>query len=306
MGNSNWSSDSYARFASDFKSKSTDDIFGQNKSRTISNDLSPEGVLIRESRDSVLHPNSVAISVWLDVTGSMGKIPEIMIREKLNKLMETLISNGVADAHVLFGAIGDHYTDSYPLQVSQYEAGTEELVKWLTSIYIEGGGGGQTMESYLLAWMFAARHTAIDCFEKRNKKGFIFTIGDESTHTSLSGAKIKSIMGVAEAEDVSAEQLLIEASEKYEIFHIHINEGNYRNSERVLKPWRDLLGERLIILNDYNNIAELIASTVAIMHGASLQDVTANFDTNVATTIQTALVDVEKFAQHTDDEILEL
>lgn len=306
MGNSNWSGDAYARFTSDYSSKSQDDIFSQNKKKVIASDLSPIGVNIRESRDSVAHPLSVAIKVYLDVTGSMGRIPEIMVREKLGKLMDTLIENGVSDAHVFFGAIGDHYSDNYPLQISQFEAGAEELMKWLTQIYIEGNGGGQGMESYLLAWLFAARHTSIDCFEKRNEKGFLFTIGDEATHDSISARKLKDIMGYAEAEEVTAEQLLVEVSEKYEVFHIHINEGRYKNDNHVLNSWKELLGERLIVLNNYNNISELIATTVAVMHGAALKDIVANMKSTVAEDIATALVNVEKFAQHSDDEIVTL
>lgn len=306
MGNSSWSSDAYARFSSTTTHKSTDDIFTQNRTRKVAETMSPFGLTVRESCDSVEHPNSLAIQVWLDVTGSMGRIPEIMVREKLGKLMDNLIGNGVADAHVLFGAIGDHFSDRAPLQVSQFEAGNEELVKWLTSIWIEGNGGGQVMESYLLAWLIAARHTKIDCFEKRNVKGFLFTIGDEMSHTSITGSKLKEIMGYETSESVTAEQLYNEACQKYHVFHIHINERSYKDDPTVLGYWKNLMQERLIILNDHNNIAEVIATTVAVMNGASLTETTKNMTTEVAEEVNTTLRDFANFAQHSDDEVVSL
>lgn len=306
MGNSSWSDDAYARFSSSYSTKSTDDIFSQNEKQQVADLMSPYGLGIRESRDSMEHPLSLAIAIFLDVTGSMGRIPEIMIREKLGKLMDTLIEHDVKDAHVLFGAIGDHLADTAPLQIGQYEAGTEELVQWLTSIWIEGNGGGQKMESYLLAWLFASRHTSIDCFEKRQEKGFIFTIGDEATHEAILAKDLKKIMGYETATKVTAEELLKEASEKYHVFHIHVNEGHYKNDTTILNSWRKLLNERLLIINNYNNIAELIASTVAVMHGIALSEIVSKFNSTTADDISQALTDVEKFVQHSDDEILEL
>lgn len=307
MGNSSWSSDAYARFSSSTQNVATDDIFIQNRKHEISNDLSPYGLKIRESCDSVEHPKSLAIQVWLDVTGSMGRIPDKMVREKLGTLMDSLIANGIADAHVLFGAIGDHLSDSAPLQVSQFEAGNDELVKWLTSVWIEGNGGGQIKESYLLAWLIAARHTSIDCFNKRQEKGFLFTIGDESTHPSITGLRLAEIMGYESAETVTAEQLLAEASEKYHVFHIHINEGSYKNNENVMNDWKKLLHERFIILNDYNKISELISATVAVIHGVDINDSVKNMTNEEAVNIKSSLKDiVTKFKQHIDDEVVSL
>ena len=315
MGNSHWSSDAYASFASTTTHKSADDIFTSNRKAKVDSELSPRGIKVRESRDSVAHPLSIAISIWLDVTGSMGRIPEVLVREKLGSLMNTLIDHDIKDSHVMVGAIGDHISDRAPLQVSQYEAGAEELTKWLTKIYIEGNGGGQQKESYLLAWYFAANHTSIDCYEKRNEKGFLFTIGDEATHGSVSMSDMKKIMQPEnEAEEIeatkykkiTAKEVLEAASEKYHVFHIHINEGSYKNDPAILKSWRELLGERLIVLNDHENLSELIASTVAVMHGVSLEDATSTFETDVAADIKDALKDVEKFAQHSDDEIVSL
>ncbi|HYE53976.1 MAG TPA: hypothetical protein VD996_04005, partial [Chitinophagaceae bacterium] len=170
---------------------------------------------------------------------------------------------------------------------------TCELDQWLTKIYLEGGGGGQNMESYLLAWLFAARHTSTDCFEKRAQKGFVFTIGDEWNWDQLSAADITRITGVRQSSNVTAEQLLQEALMTNHVFHIHINEGSYRDSDPIIKPWKKLLGERFIKLEDHRVIAETIASAVAVVHGLDLKSVARTFDTRTAAVVSRALAGVK-------------
>ncbi|MGB0523878.1 MAG: hypothetical protein ACPGJS_13005 [Flammeovirgaceae bacterium] len=299
MGYSSWSDDAFSVLKHTRKSKATKDIF---TSKSLSKDMDPKGVNFRESRDSDAHPQTVPIMVFLDVTGSMGRIPEVLVREKLGALMNTLLAHGVEGPQVLFGAIGDHITDRFPLQIGQFESGTQELDQWLTTTYLEGGGGGQYMESYLLAWLFAARHTSTDSFEKRGQKGFLFTIGDEWTWEGIDEESLKRIMGYSNCEPVSAEELLEEAKRMYEVFHIHINEASYRDHPKILNPWKELLGERLIILEDYNAIAETIASTVAVLKGSALNEVTAAFDASIASTVSKALAKVHGDISTTSDE----
>ena len=59
----------------------------------------------------------------------------------------------------------------------------------LGRIVLEGGGGGQMTESYELAMYFMARHTAIDCFEKRGRRGYLFIIGDELAYPKVKAAR---------------------------------------------------------------------------------------------------------------------
>ena len=299
MGYSSWSDDAFNVLKHSRKTKSTASIF---TSKSMAKNMDPKGVTFRESRDSDEHPNTIPVMVFLDVTGSMGRIPEVLVREKLGALMNTLLDHGLDDAQVLFGAIGDHVTDRFPLQIGQFESGTQELDQWLTTTYLEGGGGGQYMESYLLAWLFASRHTSTDAFEKRGQKGFLFTIGDEWTWEGLDEESLKRIMGYTSCEPISHEELLEEAQRMYEVFHIHINEASYRNSPKILNPWRELLGERLIILEDYNAIAETIASTVAVLKGSDLDDVTSSFDSAIAATVSKALAKVNGSVSNLPDE----
>ena len=77
--------------------------------------------------------------------------------------------NAVTDPQFLCAAIGDSKSDKTPLQVTQFESDIR-IIRQLTDLYLEGGGGGNYGESYHLLWYFAAYRTAADCFEKRGKK----------------------------------------------------------------------------------------------------------------------------------------
>ena len=287
MGGSSFSFNAYEDLSRTYSTKSQSQIFASNMVST----MNPKDLTFRECRDTPgVHENSVPIIVGLDVTGSMGSIPENLIKNKLGKLMELLINNGVKDASICFLGIGDHISDDSPLQVGQFESGTDELDKCLTSIYIEHGGGGQRMESYQLAWLFASRHTSTDSFEKRGIKGFLFTIGDEYVHPTLQADFLRSYMGYKEATEISTEDLLEEAKRTYNVFHIHCNDGSYKSE--VSDKWKNILNENLIIVDDSNNIAEIIASTVSIMNGADMADLLSQMDKNTAASVGNSLAKI--------------
>lgn len=139
---------------------------------------------VRESRASDAHPDATAIAVIFDVTGSMGRVPRVL-QSKLGGLMHLLLEKHyVSDPQLFFGAVGDAHCDRVPLQIGQFESGLE-MDDDLGKIYLEGGGGGQVHESYELALYFMATHTAIDCFDRRGRKGYLFTIGGEKPYSKL-------------------------------------------------------------------------------------------------------------------------
>lgn len=248
---------------SGYYSKPIEQIFTQS---SIDSAMSPKDVKIRESRDTEEHPNSVAIIIGLDVTGSMGVIPHNFVKDGLPTIMGNIIERGIKDPQVLFMGVGDHKCDDAPLQVGQFESSDELLDKWLTSIYIEGNGGGNGGESYFLPWYFAAQHTSIDCFEKRQKKGMLFTIGDEPVHKSIHRDDIKRIMGSGEYADYTVFELLDKARQTYDVYHIHVNHDNEMRGHNV-SVWKELLGDSLLEVDDYREIPKLIASTIAAKYG---------------------------------------
>ncbi len=232
------------------------------KARSLENAMSPHGLGIRESRDSEAHPESIAIIIALDVTGSMGSIPHNLVKNGLPHIMETIIESGIKDPQVLFLGIGDHLTDQAPLQVGQFESGDAELDHWLTNVYLEGNGGGNGGESYFLAWLVAAMHTSIDCLEKRNQKGFLFTIGDEEVHPYINKHHLINLMGPGKETGYQSTEILDLAREKYNVYHLHLRQGANGTDPDVINSWKELMGKNLIMVDNKESVASAISGIV--------------------------------------------
>ncbi|MCR5606760.1 MAG: hypothetical protein K6F69_08095 [Treponema sp.] len=291
MGMGCWSSrdwDYYKSSSGISHASTVDDIY---KSKCINAKLNPYGINFRESRDSDEHPNSNAIIIGLDVTGSMGSLATTIAKESLNKLItEVYADNSIEDPQLLISAIGDAYYDDAPLQVTQFESDIR-IAKQLTDIYFEAGGGGNNGESYLLTWYFAARHTDIDCFNKRGKKGILFTIGDEPNLDKLTKEQVKTIFGESIRKDLSAKELYAEVSKMYEVYHIVVGDYEYYNSD---KKWKKLLNERCFVLKDYNKIPEVIEATLQLLAGKSIDEAVKNFSSDTASDVVNAIGDYAK------------
>ena len=258
MGGGFYSFDRASARSVSYQSQSREQIFS-NRS------IDPLMVIkdkVRESCDSEEHPTSYPVIIGLDVTGSMGRVPENLIKEAFPEIMKTIMEKGVEHAQICFVGIGDHYSDQAPIQVGQFETSDELTEKWLKAIYIEGGGGGNNGESYQLAWYFAAFHTKIDSFEKRGIKGTLITIGDEPCHASISGKVLKQLFGEGEGEILTSE-LLKEVQKKWDVYHINVNDYA---SERYNSPrkWEDLVSDHLLLSESMESkeIGEILSTVI--------------------------------------------
>lgn len=248
------------------------------KSRQMKDYLNPYGIKYRESCDSLDNPASTAIIFGLDVTGSMGYLSEEIAKGALNRTMLEIYDKApVTNPHIMFQAIGDSKTDQAPLQTTQFEADIR-IAEQLLDVYFEGRGGGNGGESYLLSWYFAAQHTKIDCYNKRKEKGFLFTIGDECCHDSLSSQEIQRVFG-DNSHACSARGLYEKASLKYEIFHIVMKAGAYK-SQHSGEKWHELIGNRAIELEpaDLDVLPEIFVSLMQYARGAGADDITAQWN----------------------------
>ena len=282
MGGGSWDTGIYNSAKTYRRSAGIDDFDYTRKGRsgavnTVSGSLDPKGMVnpdpskyalpLRESRDSDEHPESIPVGIFFDVTGSMGYVPRVL-QEKLPDLMDVIYDKaGLPDVQVLVGAIGDSTCDRFPLQVGQFES-DNRFDEQLREMILEGGGGGQTYESYGLAYRVAAYHTASDSFEKRGKKGYFFTMGDEAPWPTTSPSELAEVFGLTVQEDDSIADLVAKAEEKWNIFHLFAKDGSYPNSADIHDKWRALLGERFVMVEDSSLVCEVIAGIVHMMENA--------------------------------------
>ena len=261
MGGGSFSSAAYSTRTTSmgYHKKSAREIFTNFE---MTNKMNPKDVMLRESRDSQEHPNSVAMMIALDVTGSMEQVPHNIVRNGLPHIMDSIIQRGINDPQLLFAGIGDHTCDEAPFQVGQFESSDELLQKWLTDIFLEGHGGANEGESYLLAWYFAGYRTAIDCHEKRQQKGFLFTIGDEPCLPDVRMHDMTRMFGGQHQDIYTAEQLLAKAQEKYNVYHIHILETRTGKKPGVVEGWERLIGQNLITSQSYESVSKSIADVM--------------------------------------------
>ena len=258
MGSGSYSYNSASiRNSSYYSNADTRQIFSSRKRVT---EMDPKNQ-IRECLETSEHPETFPIIIGLDVTGSMGHIPAHLIKNDFIEIMKKVLEEGIPCPQVCFIAIGDHECDSAPLQIGQFEASDELMEKWLTSTYLEGGGGGNSGESYSLAHYFAARHTSCDAFTKRNKKGLLITVGDEPTLRNYPKNALTSIFGDGTQTDMSATEMLDEAREAWEVYHINIKDYRGRR-EDVQSCWKQLLDDHLINVDDNSdsNVSNVIAA----------------------------------------------
>lgn len=233
--------------------------------------MNPAATGRRESRDSEAHPDSLAIIFALDVSTSMGAIPRSLATRTLPGFMEATLSF-VASPQILFMAFVDarYWKGQWlALQVGQFESEAALIDRWLASTYIPEGESPFVIpteyigESYDLAMYFAARHTSIDCLEKRGKRGYFFMTGDEPPFTRLDPAHVRDAIDPQAQEEIALPALVAELARSYEPFFL-IPDRARAERDGCEKIYRKLLHERCIVLEDVDDTAMVAATLIGV------------------------------------------
>ncbi len=229
MGGGYWRREDFARYSAGMgRTVRTDghiDTSGMRgaqdmyRARGLDPDLSPYKV-IRECCDSDEHPDTVPVILALDVTGSMGGAL-LKTASSLGVIMQNILDK-YKDVEFMVMGIGDLSYDRGPIQISQFESDIR-IAEHLDKIWFERGGGGNSFESYTAAWYMGLHHTALDCW-KRGRKGIIITLGDEPLNPCLPGSRLEQLTGDCLQGDVETRELYLRALEKFEIFHVAIDD----------------------------------------------------------------------------------
>lgn len=285
MGGGAWTRDAFATYSTSAGRMvdSSGTIVGNYsaqemfKQRKIAPELDPMGV-IRECCDSEEHPNTKPVILALDVTRSMGGA-SVKVAKKLNVIMTELYEK-VKDVEFLIMGIGDLAYDIAPIQASQFESDIR-IAEQLDKIYFEGGGGGNSYESYTAAWYFGLRHCKLDCWS-RGKKGIIITIGDEPLNPYLPKNALSDVTGYKLQGDVETDDLYKRVIAKYEVYHLAVNdaETSYRWNEREIKnTFGKYLDDNHLKVVNMDNLANTIVGIV-VDSEENITEGTVNTDEN--------------------------
>lgn len=266
----------WTAYASSIADKPASAIF---TSHHMADEFNPAKFALRESRDAG-KGMPVPFMIGSDVTGSMGKVADHVLRHSLHKTVTELFERGVVpDPQVLLAAIGDAESDDAPLQVGQFEGNVLLAAAQAEKFWIEGGGGANAGESYLMLPLLAAMKTSTDAAEIHHRKGYVFTIGDEPPLDGVTRAQAAKFLGLDLQANLSGRDIVEMVSRNWHYFHIVlINEGACKYSRsRVLETWNRILPGNTIELQALDNLAETIVSLIQVTEGASKDVVAASW-----------------------------
>ena len=269
MGGGTWTRDTFATYSTsigrsvDSRGAISGDYRAQEmfKQRRIAPELDPKNV-IRECCDSEEHPNTKPVILALDVTGSMGGA-SVKVAKELNVIMSELYDK-VQDVEFMIMGIGDLACDDAPIQASQFESDIR-IAEQLDKIYFEGGGGGNSYESYTAAWYFGLNQCKLDCW-KRGKKGIIITLGDEPLNPYLPMSPLAVSTGNKIQGDVETDELFKEVIQKYDVYHLAVEDREtsyWRYADRIKSSFGKYLDENHLKVVNMNNLANTIVGIVA-------------------------------------------
>ena len=287
MGSSSWTADAFTNYSltsGKAYNYTTGRVSNQvYEMRHMANILNPKGV-IRECCISEEHPNPIPVILALDVTGSMGSACQ-ETAEALGIIMKDLYSK-FKDIEIMVMGIGDFECDDAPLQAGQFESDIR-IAEQLDKIYMEHGGGGNSYESYKAAWYFGLHNTKLEPFDKQGRKGIIITMGDEPLNPSLPEGRFKEYLGAKQLSSLKTPQLYEEASKKFDIFHIAVDDpaDSYeRYKKDIQESFGKVLGGRLKTssINALSNtIVECIEESINLTSSEASE---TKFDENGAIT----------------------
>lgn len=264
-----WSSDSPKSYNWSKKpsvTKKSAKAYAQDDKRVYEGDAAKGGAPVgREIQTDEAFVNVIMV----DQTGSMREEPERFFK-KAPALYEE--SNAILQGYTLdelekmaqpipnklsvsFFAIGDAYTDAYPLQVTDFEK-KDGLVKAINSIRPEGNGGGQGMESYELAAYYANNH----CKTPNCQKPLCVIFGDETFYDKLMKQHVKKYIGDDIPNNLSSFSILEQLKQRFDTYVLQ-PELSYSKEEykRIHEKWRKVMGvEKVMVLDSVERAVDCI------------------------------------------------
>ena len=266
MGGGYYSDNAYYSAKKQRAAAGIDDFQHTKTSKDIHPTLDPMRVKDKilkklESRDSDEHPNSNAVIVCFDVTGS-NIDNAVIVQKQLPKLMG-LLGKYLPDVQVAVAAKDDILAvgPRHCVQISEYESDIR-IDDSIRNLLLTGNGGGNDAESYDLVMYGIARKTVLDCWEKRHRKGYAFFYADEPMRELIHRSTIESVYGDHLTEDITLKQIISELREKYHVYIIYPSSGSYPHAK---EQYKKLFGEESVLtLESPKQICELIGAVIGM------------------------------------------
>lgn len=227
----------------------------------------PDLKLVDPERKTIRSESENPVIIGIDSTGSMQHWPaEIFDRSPL--VYQTL-SKYRPDVEVSFSVIGDGFTDSYPLQVADFDKGPN-LDDKLKALYPEGGGGGQGMESYEMWAYFMEKH----CETPKATKPFMILMGDEGFYREVNPGMVKRFIGDKLTESGDAKAVWKALGKRFNIYLLHKPYEDDMADKNIVAQWSEALGkEKVIPVYDATRVVDVALGIVA-RHWGSFDDFT--------------------------------
>lgn len=258
MGGSSFSSTDY-RTATDKLAKGGAVYARSAKARATGDFDQPGGEhldprLLKNGMRESCYPDGVtdilSVALVMDMTGSMGTIPEYLQKE-LPNIIEVLIEQGISDhPQVMFiGHDDEYFMPRAAFQISQFESGSKELLEAMNSLIISGNGGGNSGESYHLAFYGLGYHTKLESVGRDGEKGIAIFINDEPAFfdgrdwrtEGTTPALAKETFGDTLQSEVSMLESVKKTLEQYEVVIIRPLDVSWGRDKNVTAQWREIL-----------------------------------------------------------------
>ncbi len=213
----------------------------------------------------------------VDVTGSMSTWPA-EIFDRLPLIYQTL-SQYRPDVEISFGAIGDAYSDDYPLQVNNF--GKElELEDHINALYPEGGGGGQISETYELFGHYLLNHADMP----NAKSPFLFIFGDEMFYKEINPAQVEHYIGDKLQSPKDSKEMWDKLQQKFNIYFLQKDYGwgDDDITKQVTQYWSEALGSQKVIHLPSKERAVDVAMGIIAKHWGQYDDFGANLSARQA------------------------
>lgn len=222
-------------------------------STTLDYSMEPNGKIIKSTTKS-------PIIIVLDVTGSNINFARV-VYDKLPMFYGQIEQKGyLKDFDIAICAVGDAYTDSYPLQIGNFAKGIE-LDSWLEKIVLEGGGGGQGKESYELAAYYLLKNTQF----VPGSEPIIFFIGDESPYPTVNTSQAENF-GIGSCKDDIEPFSLLRKKVNDNVFMLLNKYCGRKFESDITSCWTSLLApEHVIKIQEEKSIVDLMLGIISMI-----------------------------------------